>query len=293
MKTANYKLDRRMYFRDLHVSIETDKGKLRHWHDPHNNTDGTTKMKYPYGYIRRTSAPDGDHVDCYVGPNERAKYVYVIHQMKAPEFKTYDEDKCMLGFLSENAARTAYLAHYNDKRFLGSMSTIPYEAFRDKVLHTFDLKRPGKITESEKPMQNNFKAAYYLGAQHAQSLFTKHAAAEKKEDLLNTMLNAAETYGTAGYQKAKELGQKGYSKARAAAEKAIASMKMKKKASISKEAFGIKTLLAGLGLLGGGAATAHYLPNNAPLRTVANITTKGVSGERTQRGLSQAGIGGF
>ncbi len=151
-KTAKaHKLSRRTYFRGLHISIETDKGELRHWKDPHNGESGSTKMKYPYGYIRRTKGVDGDHVDVYVGPNKRAKNVYIIHQMKAPEFKKYDEDKCMLGFLSAQAAKVAYLGHYNDRRFFGTMTVMPFEDFEKKVLHSFELKKPHKIAAT--PMQ--------------------------------------------------------------------------------------------------------------------------------------------
>jgi hypothetical protein len=167
-----HKLSRRMFFRDLAISIETDKGELRHWYDPHNKEKGTTKMKYPYGYIRRTKGVDGDHVDVYVGPHEKAPYVYIIHQMKAPEFKKYDEDKCMLGFKSENAAKTAYLAHYNDKRFLGSVTRMPYDKFEKKVRHSFSLKKPHKIAEDQ---MSHLNTAYLLGQQAAINVFTKEA----------------------------------------------------------------------------------------------------------------------
>lgn len=144
MKTAKaYKLSRRMDFNGLKISIETDKGESRHWKDPHSGESGSTKMKYPYGYIRRTEGLDGDHLDVYVGPNKRAPNVYVVHQMKAPDFNTADEDKCMLGFLSADAAKKAYLAHYNDDRFFGSMTSMPFEAFKKKALATFG--RPQKI----------------------------------------------------------------------------------------------------------------------------------------------------
>ncbi len=103
-------------------------------------------MKCPYGYIKMTKGSDGDHVDCYVGPHRDAKSAYIVHQMKAPEFKTYDEEKAMLGFNSTGEAKDAYLAHYNDKRFLGSMTTMPMEQFKDKVLATKD--RPGKIRKA-------------------------------------------------------------------------------------------------------------------------------------------------
>lgn len=144
-KTARYKLSRRITFRGLQISVETDKGEKRHWHDPHEHKDGVTLMKYPYGYIRRTEGVDGDHVDVYVGPNEDAKSVYIVHQMKAPDFKKFDEDKCMLGFDTLEDAKKAYLAHYNKPGFLGSITTMPFEEFKEKVMKTYD--HPKKLAE--------------------------------------------------------------------------------------------------------------------------------------------------
>jgi len=169
MKLARYKLSRRMKFRGLDISIETDKGEFRHWYDPHNKESGKTKMKYPYGYIRRTEGTDGDHVDVYVGPNERAKNVYIVNQQKAPDFKTFDEQKCMLGFNNATEAKKAYLNHYNDSRFFGSMTTMPFEEFEKKVKKTFE--EPKKIAEA--PM--HLKTAYNLGAQYAHTVFEKYS----------------------------------------------------------------------------------------------------------------------
>lgn len=138
MAKAYPKLAGRIKFAGMEISVETDKGQERRWIDPHTGESGSTKMLYPYGYIRRTEGADGEHVDAYVGPNEQAKNVYIVHQMKAPDFKDYDEDKTMLGFSSEWAARSAYLAHYNDKRFLGSVSVMPVDQFRRIFLHGTD-----------------------------------------------------------------------------------------------------------------------------------------------------------
>lgn len=128
------KLARRLKFQGMDISIETDKGQLRHWYDPHNKEDGTTKMRYPYGYIRRTMGADDEHVDCYVGPEEDVDEVYVIHQMKAPNFKRYDEDKVMLGFESPKHAKNAYLMHYNKDGFFGSMDTMSVADFREQFV---------------------------------------------------------------------------------------------------------------------------------------------------------------
>ncbi len=61
---AARKLARRMEFQGLDISIETDKGQKRYWFDPHNNTEGSTTMEFPYGYIRRSPGDDGDLTDC-------------------------------------------------------------------------------------------------------------------------------------------------------------------------------------------------------------------------------------
>ena len=135
------KLARRMKVQGLDISIETDKGQKRHWHDPNNNEDGVTVMRYPYGYIRRTVGEDEEQVDCYIGPDENEEIVYVIHQMKKPDFKEYDEDKVMIGFSSPKEAKAAYLMHYNSPKFFGSMDEMTMDKFKDEfVTKSFDIR---------------------------------------------------------------------------------------------------------------------------------------------------------
>jgi len=151
-KMAARKLEGRLTFRGLEISIETDKGSKREWHDPHSGESGSTLMKFPYGYIRKTLGTDGDHVDVYVGPNEAADNVYIVNQMKKPDFKTFDEQKCMLGFDNAIAAKKAYLDHYNDDRFFGSMATLSFEEFKTKVLD--------KDNHGEKVASNMYQADF-------------------------------------------------------------------------------------------------------------------------------------
>jgi len=132
--TKARKLARRMKFQSLDISIETDKGHYRHWYDPHNKKEGKTMMTHPYGYIRRTMGADDEQVDVYVGPNEDAKSVYVIHQQKAPDFKKYDEDKVMIGFNSAKEAKAAYLRNFDDEGFFGSMDEMSMEDFKNSFV---------------------------------------------------------------------------------------------------------------------------------------------------------------
>lgn len=138
-----YKLHGRCVFQGLPVSIENRKGSTRSWYDPHEKKAGTTKMKHAYGYIRGTKGTDGDHVDVYIGPDKNADTVFVVHQRKAPDFKEFDEDKCMLGFSSGKEAKDAYMAQYDKPGFFGGMTAMPMEEFKEKVLST--KKRPQMI----------------------------------------------------------------------------------------------------------------------------------------------------
>lgn len=123
-------------FRGLDIAIENQKSSARAWKNPDDGSAGMSYMRIPYGYIRGTMGVDGDAVDVYVGPHRDAPMVYIVHQTKAPDFKGYDEDKCMVGFLSAAEAKAAYLKQYNDPRFFGAMTEMPFEEFRVKVLAT-------------------------------------------------------------------------------------------------------------------------------------------------------------
>ena len=140
-EAGNYK-KRHRRFRGLDITIETPAGSVREGTDP-GGKRWRTKMRFDYGYIRRTEGADGDHVDCYIGPDEDAPNVYVVHQRKAGDWQAYDEDKVMLGFRAKDAAVRAYLAHYDDLRFLGQVTTMPFEEFKAKALAT--LEKPKMI----------------------------------------------------------------------------------------------------------------------------------------------------
>jgi len=154
------KLDDRLTFRGLKISVETDKGSVREGTDK-NGHNWSVKMKHPYGYIRMSEGADGEHVDCYVGPNEDAEKVYVIHQ-NDPDTGKYDEDKCMLGFDSPEEAKEAYLVHYDKPGFFGSMDEMTFEEFKEAVFSTKD--EPGKI-EANVPTPLQSTSSLYMDVQ--------------------------------------------------------------------------------------------------------------------------------
>lgn len=130
------KLHGRMEFLGLPISIENRAGSRRYWYDPAADEHGSTKMKYPYGYIRGTLGLDGDEVDVFVGPNTKSTKVFIVTQMTRPEFTKVDEQKVMLGFDSAKQAKEAYLQHFNDPKFFGSMKEMDIEEFRRKLAGT-------------------------------------------------------------------------------------------------------------------------------------------------------------
>lgn len=130
-EAGNYKKPR-VKWQGLEIAIENPVGSTR------EGKGWKTTMRNAYGYICRSGGVDGDEVDVYLGDDMDAPTVYVVHQRKNGNWKAYDEDKCMIGFKSEAAARSAYLAHYDDDRFLGPITAMPVDEFVAKVRATYD-----------------------------------------------------------------------------------------------------------------------------------------------------------
>lgn len=59
--------------------------------------------------------------------------VYVVHQRKVGQWDEYDEDKCFIGFLSQEAAKAAFLANYDDPCFLGPITVMTADRFVEKA----------------------------------------------------------------------------------------------------------------------------------------------------------------
>ena len=115
-------------YQGLPIVIETPAGTERHWKDREGNS-GTTKMLYDYGYVAGTHGVDGDEVDVYIGPDPHQEVVYIVEQ-KNPHDDTYDEQKCMLGFPTQEAAIDAYLAHLDRDDFFFQCSSMLMDQFK-------------------------------------------------------------------------------------------------------------------------------------------------------------------
>lgn len=108
------KLQGRINFQGLNISIENRKGSIRYGIDSDGHS-WKTKMNYPYGRIIGVQrlGHDGDHIDCYVGDNRQSDKVYIIHIKNCVTGK-YDEDKIMLGFNNQKEVITAFKTQYDN-----------------------------------------------------------------------------------------------------------------------------------------------------------------------------------
>lgn len=124
-------------WKSLFLDIENPAGSVRSGKKPDGSAWQTT-MAHDYGEIRGTEGVDGDAVDVFVGPDLDAPMVYVVHQNTVDQWDKYDEDKCMVGFGSLEAAKAAFLSNYDDKRFLGPITELTVGDFINKVRATAD-----------------------------------------------------------------------------------------------------------------------------------------------------------
>jgi len=113
-------------YKGLTIVIENPVGSIRSGEDKHGDK-WKTKFLYPYGYIKYTKGADNEGIDCFIGNDDNAEKVYLIHQRI---HNRYDEDKVMIGFPDEESARDAYLAHYNTQCMLGPITKMDFEQFK-------------------------------------------------------------------------------------------------------------------------------------------------------------------
>lgn len=142
-KVVNKKMKRH----GLAITIEHPKGSLRILHDDKGKPVYKKLMHSDYGYFNKTTGRDGDEVDCMVGPIPDAKEVFIVHMKDLGPVKSEreDEDKCMVGYQSADAAKAAFLAHY-PATFYDGMTALPVAVFK-KRLKTAQLPhRKKKIT---------------------------------------------------------------------------------------------------------------------------------------------------
>lgn len=97
-------------FAGFPVVIEYRKGQARNT----GSSDGAI-MAADYGYLTNRGGEDGDSLDVFLGPNERAEKVYVI-SVGDPDTKEFIQHKCFLGFNEAEQAQLVLWSFYGDGR---------------------------------------------------------------------------------------------------------------------------------------------------------------------------------
>jgi len=102
----------RFSWKGLTLVIETPKGAVRSG-TAADGTKWSTTMKDHYGYVQGTeSGADGDAVDVFISEaHPESELVHVVNQQKKEG--GFDEHKCVLGCISLDEAKAAYLRNYS------------------------------------------------------------------------------------------------------------------------------------------------------------------------------------
>ena len=142
IKALNYKMAH-ISIKGMRITIENPIGSIRKFKNS-DGSEGTITMKNHYGYFRNTrgNGKDGDAVDVFLGPHiENFDKVYVIDQNnKENEF---DESKVMIGFLSKEEAKRAYLSNYDPSwRGFRAITTVDLSTFKKWLYRGNKQRKP-------------------------------------------------------------------------------------------------------------------------------------------------------
>lgn len=134
----------------VRVAIENPKGSIRR-KVGRNGKPWSVRMPAHYGYVKRTTGADGDHVDVYLGPKAHEASQHLVHIIDQVNTHTgaFDEHKAMVGFPTREAAITAYDAGFSDGKGpsrRGAVTSLSWRTFK-RWLRTGDTTSPIALTK--------------------------------------------------------------------------------------------------------------------------------------------------
>ena len=137
----------------LDIAVENPRGSERSGTDP-DGKPWSHNMSDHYGYIKRTTGADQEHIDTYVGKNPESENVFVVDQIDQGT-GGFDEHKVMLGFDSQEEAITAYQANFDKGWKVGPVTQMSKDQFKDWLKNS-DTSKPvtesGQKTEPQHPV---------------------------------------------------------------------------------------------------------------------------------------------
>lgn len=136
-QAGNYK-KAHVKFQGIDITIENPVGSERSGVDLDGNAWSNT-IKHDYGYIKRTTGADGDHVDVFIGKDTDSDKVFVIDQPH--KNGKFDEHKVMLGFKGRAQAVAAYKGNYQKGWKVGPITEMTVGEFK-QWLSNGDTTKP-------------------------------------------------------------------------------------------------------------------------------------------------------
>lgn len=140
-EAGNYKMGH-ISIKGMRITIENPRGSVRKGTD----SDGTSwerEMRNHYGYFTNTTGngKDGDAVDVFIGPHpDYFDRVYVVDQKVDGNF---DESKVMIGFLSKDEAKQAYLSNYSpDWQGFWKITGVSLKTFKKWLYRDHKQRKP-------------------------------------------------------------------------------------------------------------------------------------------------------
>lgn len=137
----------------LDIAVENPRGSERRGTDPDGN-EWSHNMSDHYGYIKRTTGADQEHIDTYVGKNPESENVFIVDQIDQGS-GGFDEHKVMLGFDSQEEAITAYKSNFDKGWKVGPVTQMSKDQFKDWLKNS-DTSKPvaesGQKTEPQHPV---------------------------------------------------------------------------------------------------------------------------------------------
>jgi hypothetical protein len=129
-------------FDGFDITIENPKGSIRTGLGP-TGKQWQTEMPAAYGYLKRSTGNDGDHVDVYLADSAKPGQAFIIDQIE-PQSRAFDEHKVVLGAATKNEARDIFVKAFSDgsgPRRIGAITRMSTEQFKE-WLRDGDQTRP-------------------------------------------------------------------------------------------------------------------------------------------------------
>lgn len=127
----------------LDIAVENPRGSERRGTDP-DGKEWAHTMSDHYGYIKKTTGADNEHIDTYIGRNPESDQIFIVDQI---DQKTggFDEHKVMMGFNSQEEAIQAYSSNFDDGWKVGPVRAMSKDEFKT-WLKDGDTKKPANGT---------------------------------------------------------------------------------------------------------------------------------------------------